>query len=58
MVTVLKIVGERCTAKNYHHVSLVSVISKIFEKPVNNRLADHLEQQGYFSDLQDSLRSS
>ena len=28
---VYKNVGERSTAKNYHHVSLLSVVSKVFE---------------------------
>ena len=31
---------ERSTDKNYRPVSLVSVVSKVFEKPVNNRLFD------------------
>ena len=44
VVTVLKDIEERCTAKNYHPVNLISVISKIFDKPVNNRLVDHLQQ--------------
>ena len=39
---VFKNVGERSTAKNYHPVSLLSVISKVFEKFVNNRIVDHL----------------
>ena len=29
---------------NYHPVSLLSVVSKVFEKPVNNRIVDHLEK--------------
>ena len=37
MVPVFKNVGERSTAKNYHSVSLLSVISKSFGKLVNNR---------------------
>ena len=39
--SVFKNVGERSTAKNYRPVSLFSVISKVFEKPVNNRIVDH-----------------
>ena len=31
-VPVFKKVGERCTAKNYRPVSLLSVISRVFEK--------------------------
>ena len=42
MVPVFKNVGERSAGKNYHPVSLVSLISKVFEKPVNNRIVDHL----------------
>ena len=29
---------------NYCPASLLSVASKVFEKPVNNRIADHLEK--------------
>ena len=31
---------EWCTAKNYHPVSLLSVVSKVFEKLVYNRIVD------------------
>ena len=48
VVPVLKIVGERSTAKNYHPVSLLSVVSKVFEKLVNNRIVEHLEECGLF----------
>ena len=41
VVPVFKNVGERSTAKNYHPVSLLSVVSKVFEKYVNNRIVDH-----------------
>ena len=43
VVPVFKNVRERSTAKNYHPVSLLSVVSKVFEKFVNNRIVDHLE---------------
>ena len=36
VVLVFKNVGERSIAKNYHPVSLLSVVSKVFEKLVNN----------------------
>ena len=49
--------GERYTAKNYHPVSLFSVVSKVFEKLVNNRIVDHLEKCGLFSDFQYGFRS-
>ena len=50
--------GKRSTAKNYHPVSLLSVVSKVFEKLVNNRIVDHLEKCGLFSDFQYGYRSS
>ena len=58
VVPVFKNVGERSTAKNYHPVSLLSVVSKVFEKLVNNRIVDHLEKCGLFSDFQYGYRSS
>ena len=58
VVPVFKNTGERSTAKNYHPVSLLSVVSKIFEKLVNNRIVDHLEECGLFSDFQYGFRSS
>ena len=48
VVPVFKNVGERSTAKNYHPVGLLSVVSKVFEKLVNNRIVDHLEKCGLF----------
>ena len=58
MVPVFKNVRERSTAKNYRPVSLLSVVSKVFEKLVNNRIVDHLENCGLFSDFQYGFRSS
>ena len=58
VVPVFKNVGERSTAKNYHPVSLLSVVSKVFEKFVNNRIVDHLEKCSLFSDFQYGFRSS
>ena len=58
MVPVFKNVGERSTPKNYHPVSLLSVVSKVFEKLVNNRIVDHLEKCGLFSDFQNGFSSS
>ena len=58
VVPVFKIVGERSTAKNYGPVSLLSVVSNVFEKLVNNRTVDHLENCGLFSDFQYGFRSS
>ena len=42
VVLVFKNVGDRSTAKSYLPVSLLSVISKVFEKLVKNRIAHHL----------------
>ena len=50
--------GERPTAKSDCPVSLLSVVSKVFEKLVNNRIVDHLEKCGLFSDFQYGFRSS
>ena len=48
----------RSTAKNDCPVSLLSVVSKVFEKLVNNRVVDHPEKCGLFSDFQNGFRSS
>ena len=48
VVPVFKNVGERSTAKNYHPVSLLSVVSKVFEKLVSNRIVGHLKKCGLF----------
>ena len=48
VVPVFKSVGEKSTAKNYRPVSLLSVVSKVFEKLLNNRIVDHLEKCGLF----------
>ena len=58
VVPVFKNVGERSTAKNYRPVSLLSVVSKVFKKLVNNRIVDHLAKCGLFSDFQRGFRSS
>ena len=58
VVPVFKNVGERSTAKNYRSVSLLSVVSKVFEKLINNRIVDHPEKCGLFSDFQYGFRSS
>ena len=51
VVPIFKNSGERSIAKNYHPVSLLSVGSKVFEKLVNNRIADHVENCDLFSDF-------
>ena len=58
VVPVFKNAGERSTAKNYHPVSFLSVVSEVFEKLLNNRIFDHLEKFGLFSDFQYGFRST
>ena len=58
MVPIFKNIGKRSIVKNYHPVSLLSMISKVFEKFVNNRIVDHLEKYDLFSDFQYGSRSS
>ena len=48
----------RCKREDYRPVSFLSVVSKVFEKLVNNRIVDHLEKGGLFSDFQYGFRSS
>ena len=36
---------------------LLSVVSRVLEKLVNNRIVDHLEKCGFFSDFQYDFRS-
>ena len=48
VVLLFKNVGERPAAKNYHPASLYSVIIKVLEKLVNNRIVDRLENCGLF----------
>ena len=57
MVPVFKNAGERSTAKNYRPAILLSVVSKVFEKLVNNRIVDHLEKCGLSSDFHYEFRS-
>ena len=48
MVSVFKNLGEKSTAKNYRPASLLSVVNKVFEKLVINRIVYHLEKCGLF----------
>ena len=52
VVLVFKNIGEKCAAKYYRHFSLLSVVSNVFEKLVNNKIVDHLEKCGHFSGFQ------
>ena len=58
VVSVFKSVRKRSIAKNYRPVNLLSVVRKVFEKLLNNRIIDHLEKGGLFSDFQYGFRSS
>ena len=58
MVPVFKNVGEKSTAKNYCPFSLLCMVSKVFERLVNNRAVGHLKKCGLFSDFQYGFRSS
>ena len=58
VVPVFKNVCESSTTKTYRPVSLLSVLNKVFEKFVKNRIVDHLEICGLFSDTQYGFRSS
>ena len=55
---VFKNVRERSTAKNYRPVSLLSVVTKVFEKLASNRIVDHLGKCDLFSDFHDCFGSS
>ena len=52
VVPVLKNVGKRSAAKNYCPVNLLCVVSKVFEKLINNRIVGHLEKCVFFCDFQ------
>ena len=54
----LRMLGKGLLLKTTAPVSLLSVVSKVFEKLVNNRIVDHLEKCGLFSDFQYGFRSS
>ena len=48
LVLVFKNVGERFRAENYCPVSLVFLVSKVFEKLVHNKIVYHLEKFVFF----------
>ena len=55
---VFKNVWEKSTAKNYCPLSLLSGLSKVVEKLVNNRILDHLQKSGLFYYFHYGFRSS
>ena len=56
MVPVFMKVGER--SKTYCPVSLPSMVSKVFEKLINNRIVEHVEKCSFFNDFHYGFRSS
>ena len=58
IVPEFKNVGGRSIAKKYRTFSLLYVVSKVFEKLLNNRIVDHLVKCGLFSDFQYGFKSS
>ena len=58
MVLVFENVAQRSRAKSNHIVSILSVVSKVFEKLVNNILVDHLEKCDFLSSFQYGFISS
>ena len=57
VVPVFKNSGERSDPKNYRPISLLSVISKVFESLINSSLTRHLESLNLLSDHQYGFRS-
>lgn len=49
--------GDRDTVTNYRPISVLTTLSKIFEKVLNNRLTKYLEQNKILSDKQYGFRS-
>ena len=50
-------VGEMSTAKSYHLVSLISVVSKVFKKLLHNRTVDYPEKCAFFFNFRHGFRS-
>ena len=58
VVAVFKNVGKKSTSKSYLPISLLSVVSKVSEKLVNNKIVDHLQKYRLSSDFQYVFRFS
>ena len=56
MFPAFKNFGERFNAKDYHPVSLLSVVTKFFEKLVNNRILAVFLISSMVLDLLDQLQ--
>ena len=57
VVPVFKNSGERSDSRNYRPISLLPIISKVFESLINSSLTRHLESFHLLSDHQYSFRS-
>ena len=55
---VFKIAGERSSPSQYRPISLLSVISKLLEAVINQRVLAHLSKNNLLSDKQYGFRSS
>ena len=58
MIPIFKNVGAKSMAKNFNPVSILSVVSKIFEKHLNNSLVYDLKKCGLLSHIQYDIWSS
>ena len=58
VVPAFKNSGERSDPQNYRPISLLPIISKVFESLINSALVSHLESHGLFSDKQYGFRAS
>ncbi|MEL7340328.1 MAG: reverse transcriptase family protein, partial [Bacteroidota bacterium] len=55
---VFKNAGEKSNPAQYRPISLLSVISKLFESVINKRILDHLNRNNLLSDVQYGFRSA
>ena len=57
VIPVFKNSGERSDPRNYRPISLLPIISKVFESLINRSLVNHLDSNNLFSDFQYGFRS-
>jgi retron-type reverse transcriptase len=50
--------GDKCNPNNYRPISIVSVVSKVFESIINEQLLNHLEKNNLLHDHQYGFRHS